>query len=104
MFYVGEERTFIGPEVDGAEHPIVHWQWNFGDGIANIGQVVTHVYTTPGTYIVTLQTQNSCGELSDVNDPTCSKAITISEGEPVSLLPLLGIVGSIITGASMMLG
>ena len=103
MFYVDEMRTFEGPEVDG-EYPIVGWQWNFGDGIAAIGQIVTHAYTTPGTYIVTLQTLNSCGEVSDVNNPQCSQAITIYEGKPVSLLPILGIVGSIITGASMMLG
>jgi hypothetical protein len=31
------------------------YQWSFGDGVSGGGASVTHIYTTPGTYDVTLQ-------------------------------------------------
>lgn len=41
------------------------YQWNFGDGtITGFSPTQTnptHIYTTPGTYTVTLTTQNACG-------------------------------------------
>jgi len=61
-FYVGEERTFTGPEVDSVEHPIVKWVWNYGDGtVSFIGQIGKHTYVTAGTYNVSLTTTNDCG-------------------------------------------
>ncbi len=30
------------------------WNWNFGDGATSTGQNPAHIYTTPGTYTVTL--------------------------------------------------
>ncbi|MGB3947423.1 MAG: PKD domain-containing protein [Bacteroidia bacterium] len=35
------------------------WKWNFGDGDSSNLENVTHVYSNPGTYIVTLITTNS---------------------------------------------
>ena len=39
---------------------IQNYQWNFGDGQTGNGQNVTHTYTQPGNYSVTLTT--SCGD------------------------------------------
>ena len=77
-FYVNEERTFIGPEVDGAEHPIVSWEWDFGDGAVVSGQlqIVTHIYNIAGTYNVSLTTTNDC-------DAKCTETQTI----PIEQIP-----------------
>lgn len=39
----------------------VTYTWDFGDGETATGKDVTHVYTTPGLYIVTLTATNSLG-------------------------------------------
>lgn len=43
------------------------WSWNFGDGTAfDPAQNPTHVYAAPGTYVVTLLTQNVFGCMDSV--------------------------------------
>jgi PKD repeat protein len=37
------------------------WAWDFGDGSTSTLQHPTHVYTTPGTYDVTLSVSNAVG-------------------------------------------
>jgi PKD repeat protein len=37
------------------------WQWDFGDTQTSTSQNPTNVYTTPGTYTVTLIATNGCG-------------------------------------------
>jgi PKD repeat protein len=37
------------------------WSWNFGDGATSTAQNPSHVYTTAGTYTVTLNALNSTG-------------------------------------------
>jgi len=84
VFYVGEERKFVGPEVDEAGNPIVRWIWDFGDGSTGEGQIVTHVYDTPGTYTIHLTTINSCGKQSDPDDPRCFQTITIQPSPSIT--------------------
>ena len=49
---------------------IVSWQWNFGDGSPiTSGQISSHVYNIPGTYIV---------ELSVINNGGCTDLVTHS--------------------------
>ncbi|PJB55606.1 MAG: hypothetical protein CO098_15980, partial [Bacteroidetes bacterium CG_4_9_14_3_um_filter_41_19] len=49
---------------------IVSWQWNFGDGSPiTSGQISSHVYSNPGTYIV---------ELSVINNGGCADLVTQS--------------------------
>lgn len=40
------------------------YAWNFGDGNLGSGSNVTHVYTTPGIYTVTLTVNNTCNNLN----------------------------------------
>lgn len=48
-----------------SSHPITNYTWNFGDGsplnAGSTNTLVTHTYTTPGTYYATLVIQNSLG-------------------------------------------
>jgi hypothetical protein len=37
------------------ETPVLKYQWNFGDGVAGDGAEVTHTYTQPGSYAVTVE-------------------------------------------------
>lgn len=40
---------------------ITNYAWDFGDGFAGNGETVSHSYTTPGTYTVTLVVTNANG-------------------------------------------
>jgi PKD repeat protein len=47
---------------------ITGWQWNFGDGSGNSTvQNPVHMFTSVGTFIVTLTSTNDCGESSSVS-------------------------------------
>lgn len=41
--------------------PNVYYQWYFGDGTTGYGQQITHTYTVPGTYYVTLMSYDTVG-------------------------------------------
>ncbi|MEW6070067.1 MAG: PKD domain-containing protein, partial [Candidatus Thermoplasmatota archaeon] len=57
-------------DVDGI---IVNYTWEFGDGGVGYGVNTTHVYTTLGTYIVTLTVKDDDG---DTNSDTCTVNVT----------------------------
>jgi PKD repeat protein len=40
---------------------ITNWSWSFGDGTTATGPLVSHVYSTPGTYRATLTVSNARG-------------------------------------------
>ncbi len=42
-------------------YPVIAWSWDFGDGNTGTGAPVTHNYTTPGVYTVTLIVTDSLG-------------------------------------------
>lgn len=56
---------------------IVTYNWNFGDGKSGTGKIVTHVYTTAGTYIVVLNITDSEGKWD-----ARSKQITVKSSSP----------------------
>ncbi|MFK5855421.1 MAG: PKD domain-containing protein, partial [Bacteroidota bacterium] len=51
---------------DNAGTTITDWDWDFGDGNHGIGQIVNHIYTSPGDYTITLSAinNNSCSEVN----------------------------------------
>ncbi|HUR35405.1 MAG TPA: PKD domain-containing protein [Vicinamibacterales bacterium] len=50
-----------------AGHSIVYYYWNFGDGLINEehGADASHVFVTPGTYVVVLGIQDDLGRTSN---------------------------------------
>lgn len=70
---VNETVTF---DASGSYDPngtIVNYEWDFGDGISDTGLVVTHAYSTEGTFTVTLTVTDNDG-LTD----TTAATVTIS--------------------------
>jgi len=51
---VGEEAWFTGNMSFDPDGYIVSYYWEFGDGTVGDGVTVTHAYSSPGDYIVTL--------------------------------------------------
>ncbi|RLI40680.1 hypothetical protein DRO69_12595, partial [Candidatus Bathyarchaeota archaeon] len=66
---------------------IVSYEWDFGDETTGTGVVTSHVYSTPGTYLVTLTVKDAAG-----NTATHSITITVL---PPETLPLW-IIGAVI--------
>lgn len=57
--------------------------WDFGDGSTSAEPLASHIYNSPGNYIITLTAVNACG-----NDSTVTHAITIGN----SLFPDLAAI------------
>ncbi len=61
--------TLMDTSHSTADNPILAWQWNFGDGtfVTNKkGGTVTHVYTDPGYYNVSMQITDAAGCSSNI--------------------------------------
>lgn len=65
---VGETVTFISTSTCdwnstiNYTYPIVSYDWDFGDGATDEGEVVTHNYTEQGTYGITLKITDEKGD------------------------------------------
>jgi len=57
---------------------IVSWTWDFGDGSQEYAQNPTHIYDTPGTYLVRLMVLDDLGETGNA-----TRNITVSESESI---------------------
>jgi len=69
---------------------IVSWHWNFGDGTDEYGEIVTHKYSTNGTYNVTLTVTDNMGA---TGKETFNVIIGIANNPPENLVidgPLTG--------------
>jgi PKD repeat protein len=61
-------------------HNISSFTWTFGDGTGGNGAIVTHAYSSAGTYTVTLQVTDDAGRQSGL----VSQSITVGTGVPVA--------------------
>jgi gliding motility-associated-like protein len=56
--------TFKDKSTVTGNNSIVSWEWNFGDGVTKTTTTagdVTHIYTNPGSYYVTLKIRDAAG-------------------------------------------
>jgi len=77
---VNEDLTFNASKSYDPDGTIISYNWNFGDGGTATGQIVTHKYSSPGTYIVSLTVTDNDG-LTDME----TKEITVYEYRPARL-------------------
>ena len=77
------DQCFIGNSfsfVDASTNPIA-WSWDFGDGVTSTLQNPTHVFSSPGTYTVTLTVSNgACNDFTShpvtvFDNPTASVVV-----------------------------
>jgi alpha-galactosidase len=61
---IGEEIAFSGTaSKDGV--PVLAYQWDFGDGVVADGAILTHAYTSAGTYTVHFTAQGLDGKSAE---------------------------------------
>ncbi|UCH94401.1 MAG: PKD domain-containing protein [Candidatus Aminicenantes bacterium] len=94
---VDEEVTFDGSGSYAKKGTLVSYEWNFGDGGTASGMIVTHTYSSAGTYTATLTVTDSNGKkdsdtaIITVNDGGNTPPVadagpdqTVNEGEQVT--------------------
>ncbi len=85
IVHVGEEAWFYGNESYDPDGYIVNYTWDFGDGASGYGEMVSHIYSTPGNYSCMLTVMDNDG-LTDSD--WCSVTVLeqmIKEPDPPSL-------------------
>jgi PKD repeat protein len=70
-----ENVVFDGSPSTSTSGTIVEWNWNFGDGARASGMFVTHSFSKPGTFNVTLTAVDSIGASNAV-----SHAVVVGQG------------------------
>lgn len=85
IVHVGEEAWFYGNESYDPDGYIVNYTWDFGDGASGYGEMVFHIYSTPGNYSCMLTVMDN-DSLTDSD--WCSVTVleqTIKEPDPPGL-------------------
>ncbi len=94
---VNSSITFDASQSYDPDGEIVEYIWDFGDGSIGKGKVVTHSYSSPGDYTVTLTVRDERGaEDDDVTTAHISEYV--ENKEPVAIIELkdYAIVGEIL--------
>lgn len=76
---VGQPVTFNGSGSTDSDGTIVSYSWDFGDGGSSLGSIVSHVYSSPGTYTVSLTVTDNSGA---TNTDTAIAIITEDQTTP----------------------
>lgn len=63
---VGEAIAFDGTESVDSDGNIIAYRWDFGDGTTGSGEQITHVFTEPGQYEVTLTIEDDSGSSTSI--------------------------------------
>ncbi len=77
--------TFDGSGSSDLGGFITAWAWSFGDGTFGTGAIVTHLYSTPGTYTATLTVTDN-GGLSNSGSTSIVVTAPALPGAPTGLL------------------
>ncbi|MGQ9583219.1 MAG: PKD domain-containing protein [Thermoplasmatota archaeon] len=89
--YTQDALLFDGSRSTDADGRIVNYTWQFGDGTLGYGSLVSHAFTTAGTYVITLTvTDDSEGNSSATMNVTVLKRPTggkPSAGPSKGLIP-----------------
>lgn len=81
--------TFDGSASTTPNPPIVRYSWSFGDNSSGTGETTSHLFTSPGTYEISLTVEDSSGFIDTSNIPVVvSEAIQPGEivNAPLSAL------------------
>jgi PKD repeat protein len=89
---IGQTVTFDAMVAD-PDGWVVFWAWDFGDGSADFGEVVTHSYESGGTYTVALTVTDDWGDSGSCQTTvqvgaTVQVEIPLSQGWHMISLPL----------------
>lgn len=76
---VGQSISFNGGASFDAGGSITSYAWNFGNGQSAAGVDVTHAYSTPGSYTVTLTVTDNCGATA-----SDAAVVTVTSSNPCS--------------------
>ena len=74
--------TYFNGFVNCPNSTITSWSWNFGDGITGSGQDISHLYTSAGTYTVSLTVQDN------INNWTTNQYNTSVYTQQITVFPL----------------
>jgi len=85
--------------IGGSEGTITSWYWTFGDGAVSSQQNPTHIYSSSGTFTVTLKVTNNYGQTDTVTTTATITKLSSNQIPPVANAggPYTGVVGSPIT-------
>ena len=93
--------TFDGTRSYDPNGPIGSFSWDFGDGLNALGSTVTHGYSKPGTYYVTLTVVgNGSGHCSKVNQATSTVRVVDGPAAEFSLADAISVGEEIQVDAS----
>ncbi|HEC89586.1 MAG TPA: PKD domain-containing protein, partial [Thermoplasmatales archaeon] len=82
--YVGYVVSFDGSDSYDTDGSITNYTWDFGDGSTGYGVNPTHIYTSAGTYTVTLTVKDNLGS-TGTNTTTATIIEKPAEGkEPIA--------------------
>ena len=68
--HAGTGLRFV-PQIQTNGSPITAYSWDFGDGGSSAAAQPTHVYSSGGSYTVTLQVTNACGTSPPAGHTVC---------------------------------
>ena len=84
--FVNEEIDFNGTLSYDYDGYIIEWLWDFGNGTTALGELVSHNYSSPGEYVVTLKVTDNKG----ANDTDETTVVINQPNRPPSELIVIG--------------
>lgn len=91
--FVNQTITFDASNSTGPDGTIVKYNWDFGDGNSTEGEVVTHSYSSAGTYTVNLTVTNDAGATN-----TTSKVVAVIPAETGNYTEIGGKIYCLVKG------